>query len=197
MLSKVDAGLIRREISESKEPRDKQIAKDVVPAWARNWSWKGDLRLRDESRNRVGTGHDVHRQRIRLRVGADGKVNDQLKAGFRIAMGSTSDPISTNQSFNTFFNKKTLVLDLAYLSYTPEVPGLDKTAVIGGIMENPLWTVGPLVWDSDLSWDGGAVKGSKTFGAAEVFMNGGAFALDTDETEAARGQCGVRCVCRF
>lgn len=192
ILTPVEAGQIRREMAEGKEARNKQLAKDVVPDSARNWKWKGDIRLRNEFRNQEGTGNDRNRQRIRFRYGFEGKVADDLKVAARIATGQSStggtggDPVSTNQSFDTNFSKKNIALDLAYIEYTPEVPGITKTALVGGIMENPLWTVGPLVWDSDLSMDGAAVKLSKKVGSAtELFANSGAFSLDTDETESA------------
>ncbi len=186
VLTGVEAGLIRKEVSETKETRNKQLAKEIVPDSARNWKWKGDLRLRDEVLNVLGTGNDRHRQRIRFRYGVEGKASDQVQVNFRIATGSTTDPISTNQSLNTSFNKKTIVLDLANLVYAPEVPGLTKTQLVGGIMENPLWTVDPMVWDADLSWDGAAMKLSKDIGSmGSVFANGGAFSLVTDKTEAA------------
>lgn len=184
-LTPVQAGQVRRQIAETKESRNKQLAKEIVPDSSRNWKWKGDLRLRDEFRNRQGTGADTHRFRIRFRYGFEGKVSDQLKASARIATGSTTDPISTNQNFDTFFNKKTIVVDLANLEYTPDVPGISKVSVIGGIMENPIWTVTPMVWDGDLSWDGAALKISQEMGPTTLFSNSGIFSLDTDETETA------------
>ena len=186
VLSKVDAGLIRKEVSETKEARNKQLAKEIVPDSARNWKWKGDLRLRDEVLNVVGTGNDRHRQRIRFRYGVEGKVSDELQANFRLATGSITDPISPNQSLNTSFNKKTILLDLANVVYTPEVPGVTKVQWVGGIMENPLWTVDPMVWDGDLSWDGAALKLSDDLSPmVSVFANSGVFSLVTDKTEAA------------
>ncbi len=184
-LTPVQAGQVRRQISETKEARNKQLAKEIVPDSARNWKWKGDVRLRDEFRDRQGTGNDTHRQRIRFQFGAEGKVAEDLKATFRIATGSTTDPVSTNQNLDTFFGKKALVLDLANLEYTPEVPGISKVSLIGGIMENPLWTTDPMVWDGDLSWDGAAVKVSQEMGPTTLFANSGVFSLDTDETEPA------------
>jgi hypothetical protein len=185
ILTNVEAGLIRREIAESKETRNKQLAKEIVPDSARNWKWKGDIRLRNEFRNKVGTGADRNRQRLRFRYGVEGKVNDQLKVAARMATGGTTDPVSTNQSFDTFLTKKAIVLDLAYLEYAPEIPGITSTKVIGGIMENPLWTVSPMIWDGDLSFDGAAVKLTQDIGPVKVFSNNGVFSLDTDETESA------------
>ncbi len=185
VLNGVEAGQIRREISESKDTRNAQLAKDLVPESARNWKWKGDLRLRDEMLNQVGTGNDRHRQRIRFRYGTEAKVSDQLKVNFRIATGTATDPVSTNQTFNTFFLKKAIFLDLANAEYTPEVPGLSKVSLIGGMMESPLWAVSPMVWDPDLSWDGAALKLSKELGPTTLFANQGVFSLDSDESEPA------------
>jgi hypothetical protein len=186
VLTGVDAGLIRREIAETKEVRNKQLAKEIVPASARSVTLKGDIRLRNEFRNKVGTGADRNRQRIRFRYGMDAKVSDQLKVAARIATGGTTDPVSTNQSFDTFLTKKTVVLDLAYAEYSPEIPGITRAKLVGGIMENPMWTVSPMVWDGDLSFDGAALKVAQDVGPmVKLFTNNGAFSLDTDETESA------------
>ena len=201
ILNNSDAGQIRREIEETKESRNKQLAKEIVPDSARNWKWKGDLRLRDEYRNLQGTGADRHRVRIRFRYGVEAKVNDELKVVSRIATGTTlggsvsgstattpsDEPISTNKTFDDFFRKKPIVLDLAYAEYTPVLASPDaKVQLLGGVMEGPLWTVSQLVWDADLGWDGLAAKGSYRLGeTASVFSNNGVFLLDSDESEPA------------
>lgn len=142
VLSSADAGQIRQKITETKEARNTQLAKDVVPDAVRHWKWGGDIRLRNESRNRTGSGQDVNRQRIRFRYGFDTKVNDQLNVGARLATGTTTDPVSTNQTFDTSFNHKIIVLDRAFAEYSPEVPGVERLTVTGGIIENPFWNVG-------------------------------------------------------
>ncbi len=190
-LTNVQAGQIRRQITETKEARNKQLAKEIVPDSARNWKWSGDLRLRDEIRNRVGTGNDDHRQRIRFRYGFDGKINDELKVSARLATGTSTDngtggdPISTNQSFNTWFVKVPINLDLAYVQYTPELPGVSQFSVIGGMMQNPMWVVGPMVWDPDLTWSGAAMNLAQEMGPVSLFTNNGVFSLETDRTEPA------------
>ena len=185
VLSSADAGVIRREISETKETRNKELAKEIVPDSARNWTWKGDIRLRNDYRNRTGSGQDVNRQRIRFRYGFDAKVSDALKVGARFVTGNTTDPISTNQTFDTSFNHKNFLLDRAFVQYTPDVRGVDDIKLIGGMMENPFWTVGQLVWDDDLNVDGAAVHLAKRFGPATVFTNNGVFPLQSGITEAA------------
>ncbi len=194
ILTKDEAVSVRGEIAGTKEARNKQIAKEIVPDSARNWKWSGDLRLRDEYRDRQGTGNDVHRQRIRFRFGSEGKINDSLKGKFRLSTGTdtdrestlgSADPVSPNDTFDDFFRKKPIVLDLANVEWTPEVPGLTKLTLVGGIIENPLWTVTPMVWDPDLSWDGAAIKVNQEVGPIAFFSNAGAFALDSDESEEA------------
>lgn len=179
-LTPVQAGQVRRQIAETKEARNKQLAKEIVPDSARNVKWSGDMRLREETRERVGDGKDTNRQRIRFRLGMDAKVSDNLKVGARLASGSTADPISTNQTLNTSFNHKTLVLDRAFTEYTPEVAGLNEVKLTGGVIANPFWTLGQLVWDEDLNFDGAAVHLAKEFGPVTLFTNDGMFSLDTD-----------------
>ena len=186
VLTSADAGDIREEIRHEQETTKKQVASDTLPESSKNWKWSGDIRLRNESRNRTGSGQDVNRQRIRFRYGFDAKVNDQLKVGARLATGTTTDPVSTNQTFDTSFDHKTIVLDRAFAEYTPEVPGIDKLVLTGGIIENPFWNVGQLVWDDDLNFDGAAVKLEKHVGSAvTLFTNDGVFPLQSGITETA------------
>ncbi len=186
VLSGVEAGQIRREISDGKEAHSKQIAKDLVPDSSRNWRWSGDLRLREEYRNRTGSGTDTNRQRIRFRYGFEAKVTDALKVGARLATGSTTDAVSTNQTLNTAFNHKPILLDRAFVAYTPEISGLTDTRLAGGILETPFWWVGPLVWDEDLNFDGLTMHVAKDLTPmATVFTNDGLFVLQSDVNETA------------
>ena len=192
ILTNDEAGSIRQEIAETKDTRNKELAKELIPDSLANWKWKGDIRLREEYRDQEGTGNDRNRQRIRFRYGFDSKVNDQLRVVARIATGQSStggtggDPVSTNQSFDTNFAKKNISLDQAFAEYSPVMPSpYMKVQILGGMFETPFWTVSPLVFDGDLTYDGAAVKFAQTAGPATFFTNNGVFSLDTDETEAA------------
>ena len=186
ILTSQDALQIRREVAaESKASQNPQVAKETLPDSSRNWNWSGDLLLREEYRNRTGSGNDVNRQRIRFRYGFEAKVADRLKVGARLTTGTTTDPGTPNQSFNTSFNHKNLLLDRAYAAYSPELPGVDEFNVTGGMIANPFWGVGQLVWDDDLNFDGAAVHLAKGFGPVTLFANEGAFSLVNDVTEAA------------
>ncbi len=179
-LTGVEAGQIRREIAETKEVRNKQVAKEILPD---NWAWKGDVRLRNEYRDQSGESREnFNRQRIRARFGAEGKVNDELKAGFRLATGSATDPRSTNQTFDGTFAKKSVFVDLAYLTYAPELP-VGRTSLTGGIFENPFWVPSPMAFDSDLSWAGAVTKYAYDVGipaTATGFLTGGVFPIEDD-----------------
>ncbi|MBI2870663.1 MAG: putative porin [Candidatus Omnitrophica bacterium] len=179
VLSSVEAGLIRQEIKETKEERDQEIAQDIVPEWSRNWRLKGELRLRDEYRDRTANA-DFHRQRIRLRLGMEGRVTDELKVEARLATGSLTDPVSTNQTFDDTFSKKTFNLDLAYVEYAPSVAVVESLRLKGGIFENPFWTASPLVWDEELGFAGASGQLEKDLGPVRAFLNAGAFPIDSD-----------------
>ena len=179
---------IRNEVNQEQVKQDKALDEKLAkagPEWAQRTSWKGDFRLRNEYRDRSGTGNNTNRQRIRFRDGFTSKVSDELKVGARLATGSLTDPISTNDSFDDTFTKKGFNLDRAYLEYAPEMPGVSETKLIGGIIENPFWTPSPMVWDDDLSFDGAAAHVAQDIGPVKVFANSGVFSLDTDETETA------------
>ena len=197
ILTSEEAGSIRQEVVQTEaeasqpnlaatdEAHTKALAKAILPKWVQDWTWSGDIRLREESRNGTGSGSNVNLQRIRFRLGADAKVSDNLRVGARLATGSGTDPISTNQSFNTSFNRASFLLDRAYVAYTPEVPGLDQVKLTGGIIENPFWTVSEVQWDEDLNFDGAAAHAHTDLGPVNVFVNGGVFSLQTALTEAA------------
>jgi polyhydroxyalkanoate synthesis regulator phasin len=184
VLSPQEADEVRSEVVETREARNKALAKEIVPQWARNWQWSGDIRLRSETRN-LTDSPTVNRQRIRVRLGLDAKVTPHLKASARLATGSSTDPVATNQSFSTSFNRVSFLLEQAYLAYTPEVAGLDQFKLAGGLLPNPFWTVGQLVWDVDLNFHGAAASVGKEIGPADLFVNSGVFSLQTDITESA------------
>ncbi len=184
LLTPVEAGLVRREISDSAPARTKDLTKEVLPKWVQNMNIKGDIRLRNEFRDRTGTGNDKNRQRIRFRLGINSKIGDDLEVGARFATGSLTDPVSTNQSFNDSFQKDAFNLDRAYVKWSPDVPVLDSFNVQGGIIGNPFYGVSPLVWDGDLNFEGAATQFTYDAGPAELFVHAGGFSLDTDEGEA-------------
>jgi hypothetical protein len=122
-------------------------------SWAEKVQIKGDVRYRYELRKNDQDGDEnLSRHRIRARVGAYAKVNDNVKAGFRVASGSSDSPTSTNQTIGDEFSEKPVWIDLAYIILSCEqVEGLSATF---GKMKQPWVQVSDLIFDSDVNPEG-------------------------------------------
>jgi hypothetical protein len=139
---------------------------------------KGDLRLRyqyekkqDQSK---ATEITRHRERMRFRFGFETQVRDGVKVGMTLASGS-DDPRSTNQSFEDVFSTKGIHLDQAYVMFMLW-QGLQ---VVAGKFGKAFHCDDGLLWDSDITLEGQAIK--LTFPLAQesaLFLNGGMFLLD-------------------
>jgi len=172
--------------------------------WVKNVKFKGDLRTRYEMIDEEGSDNR-NRARIRARIGLDTKINDDVDAGFRLATSevwgddaTSGDAVSTNQTLDDAFSKKTIWLDLAYFNWHPkDIAGLN---VIGGKMENPFVRVGgnQLIWDGDLTPEGLAIQYTRPIndGSLEMFANAGAFYVDETksgaDTSLYGGQFGLK-----
>ncbi len=147
--------------------------------WIENLKINGDFRYRFESINEEGKD-DRYRNRIRARLGFTEKVNDDFDVVFRLATSEPfasdkGDPISTNQTLDDAFSKKTIWLDQAYFKWSPAKTGLN---VFGGKMPTPFYRVGnnQLIYDDDLTPEGMALKYTLPLGENdELFVNGGGF----------------------
>jgi Putative porin len=80
--------------------------------------FNGDLRVRGESFFQEGIP-DRNRARVRARFGVDGKLNEDVTGGFYIATGSLGDPTTTNETLTNFFDRKTIGIDRAFITYNP------------------------------------------------------------------------------
>jgi hypothetical protein len=193
VLSASEAQEIRTETNEAVVAQEKQkqedykkLAKDNMPDWVKNIKLKGDLRLRYQYKHEKTANDyakDTHLGRVRARLGIEGKINEKLLAGIGIATGS-GDPRSTNISFGGYNSKKTVVLDYAYGKYSP----LDWLNLVGGkmLLDDALWRPTDLIWDSDITPEGGVIKFSKGLGSnATAFLNTGVLIVDTDTSTDA------------
>jgi hypothetical protein len=80
----------------------------------------GDVRLRGESIFQGAPGFvDRNRARIRARFGFDSKINEDLSAGIFLATGSLADITSANETLTNFFERKTIGVDRAFITYQP------------------------------------------------------------------------------
>jgi hypothetical protein len=199
------------QIEAQKKEQDKQIEQKVSEAvekkgapalpdslkWAERIKFNADLRYRYEYIDEDGLDNR-NRNRIRARIGATAKVNDDVDAGIRLATSEETssgngDPVSTNQTLDDVFSKKSIWLDLAYFMWHPQsIPGLN---VIGGKMETPFLRVGgnQLIFDSDLTPEG--IAAQKVYTCTErdeVFVNGGGFWINEVSQGADTALWGIQ-----
>ena len=133
-----------------------------VPDWLNSFTPFGDVRFRYEGffnqprlADQVVTANN--RLRVRARVGMRFAYSDEVAATFRLASGNINDPISTNQTLTGNFTPFSVNLDWAYLTLAPGKsfdirPGL--FTLNAGKFPNPMFKVGELVFDDDLSPEG-------------------------------------------
>lgn len=128
------------------------------PAWADvldRVKLYGDFRLRIESDHNRDSGTDRLRERVRLRLGANYELADEILVGARIATGDPNDPNSTHVTLGEGFDDLDIALDRAFLTYTPSwLEG--GFATVGKFAhpfrQNPVY--GELVWDADIQPEG-------------------------------------------
>jgi hypothetical protein len=134
--------------------RDAIVAR--LPAWLSMITPFGDLRIRDEgfyANDLIGR----NRFRYRARVGLNVNPSDEIGATFRIVSGDPNDPISSNQTFNNVFTKKSVNFDSAFLTFKPGKtfnlePGI--ITMVGGKFPVNTYRTTELLWDDDLSPEG-------------------------------------------
>jgi Putative porin len=98
--------------------QDEQKRVSLIEGALGRFRWTGDIRIRGESfiQNTVA---DRNRARVRVRFGFEGKLNEDFFGGIALATGSLGDPTTTNETFTNNFDRKTIGLDRAYITYNP------------------------------------------------------------------------------
>jgi hypothetical protein len=121
------------------------------------FSLGGDLRLRDEPFFGGPTNQSQvrNRERFRLRLDLNAKLNDDISGGIRLTSGDTNNPLTGNQTLTNFYAKKPFNLDRVFIKYTPHQ--FKPLTLTGGKFEYPFYRT-ELVWDNDLNPEGLAQK---------------------------------------
>jgi hypothetical protein len=154
----VSKGVVARAVDEylrvRPPPREKTLWDEVLERLA----VYGDLRLRHESSFALDDKDDRHRQRLRLRLGANYQVLDDLLVGARLSTGSRDDPASPHVTFGDLFRQFEISVDRAFLNYRPA--WLDGATATAGkfappFFQNPVY--GELVWDADVQPEGAVI----------------------------------------
>jgi hypothetical protein len=126
---------------------------------------------------------DEDRQQFRLqaRFGFEALLDSGFSTGFRIVSGSSSSPVSQNQSFGAAtggvggnFSKYAIWLDRAFLRW--DIGSGDRTlGVVVGRFDNPFFSTN-LLWDDDIGFDGIAFQARyKVAESFTPFVAGGLF----------------------
>jgi hypothetical protein len=165
--------------NEAREAGVEAFRRDPVKAITgdRNFDWLNRLSFFGDGRFRVegfyqdqGSGANARtRERIRLRLGMRARISDELEGVLRLASGAPNDPISTNQSLDNLFSRKSINLDQWYLQFSPgKTFGLDRwewkpLTIYAGKMSNTLWRPragfeSEMIFDGDLTPEGTAQK---------------------------------------
>ncbi|MEW6130102.1 MAG: putative porin [Acidobacteriota bacterium] len=119
--------------------------------------FSGDLRFRTETFANQGFDNLVEspdriRHRIRARLALDGSLNPHFDWGLRLASGTFTDPISTNQTLTDFFERKPFALERAFVRYDSKSDSVG-VQLIGGKFE-PTFRRTQMVWDDDVNVEG-------------------------------------------
>jgi hypothetical protein len=114
------------------------------------FTFSGDARVRFEPFFQEGAVNR-NRERIRLRFNVAGKISDEFSGGFSLATGTLDDPVSTNQTFTGFFNRKSFGVDKAFVSYKPKYAKFLK--LDAGKFSYPWYRTG-MTFDNDVNPEG-------------------------------------------
>ncbi len=118
--------------------------------------FSGDVRVRGESFFQdLAAFENRNRARLRVRFGFEGKLNDDFLGGIYLATGSLGDPTTTNTTLTNFFDRKTVGLDRAYITYNPVA---HKWISLTGGKFTYTWQRTPVTFDSDLNPEGFSEK---------------------------------------
>ena len=128
-----------------------QSAEPEPRPWYERIEFGGDFRSRYEGFYQDGRTAR-HRSRFRLRLRIDSDINDDTHLQIQIASGDPGTPVSTNQTFTSFFRPKPFNLDRANIAYNP---GGARALTLGiGKFGFPV-TRTQMTWDDDLNLEGG------------------------------------------
>ena len=162
--------------AEAAELRNEANAENTTKpsSWVDSITFKGDLRLRYEMKHQewaAGSQSSRNRFRYRFRYGAIADLQNDMKVGFRIASGSTSNPISTNQSLDDAGINDSLNIDQAYAQWSR-----DGFTVMGGKMPNHSktgWMISSGLIDTDYTPEGAELHYDLDAGGLPLGLHGG------------------------
>ena len=132
--------------------QDEQKRVSALEGLLGRFRFNGDVRVRGESFFQdIPAFQNRNRGRVRVRFGFDGKLSEDFIGGIALATGSLGDPTTTNETLTNFFDRKTIGLDRAYITYNPI--GHKWLSLTGGKFAYT-WQRTSVTFDSDLNPEG-------------------------------------------
>lgn len=185
-LDQLEARAQTAEQTDDRQTDQIAMVRSSVGSWVPNFTFKGDLRYRNENIDQQYTAAR-NRDRIRARAGFVAKVNDTIRSEFSLATAEGNDPRSANQSLTGENSRKNVFLDLAYAEWQA-LPTLKFTA---GKMKYPWTRAGASsLFDGDVNPEGLAANWARGDLFASGFWNQIEERAASGESTLGGGQIG-------
>jgi hypothetical protein len=193
---KAELEALKQRVAQMEEGNDRQTdqiaqVRSNVPSWVPNFTWKGDLRVRNENIDQQNAD-GRNRNRIRARAGFVAKVNDTVRTEFALSSADDAAPAnarSQNQTLGSSNSRKPIYLDLAYVEWQP----LLEWKLTAGKMKTPWVRPGQSSYfDGDVNPEGLAVNFNRGAFFASSFYNVLAERGALPETTMVGAQLGFR-----
>jgi hypothetical protein len=135
-------------------------------AQAVDLNWKGDIRYRYQSDRTdfptVQNENSRDRHRARVRLGVYPWINEELSGGVQLSTGSASETTSRNETLNGIFLADAVYLNEYFIDFHPTALCGNVNVILGKrAVASTLIAVNDLVWDSDLTFEGGTLQYGK------------------------------------
>ncbi len=173
ILTKQEATQIKGQISNDENESMQKSFKSQIPDWVSGLKISGDFRVRDQVNRRKVPGTTnltQNRGRFRARLNFEDQINDKVKVGATLATegGKDAGTLANSRSNNVTFGgnggtnsgtfaKPYVAIDKAWAQYTPN----QYLTLTAGKFVNPIWEPASLLWDPDITPEGGVIQLSK------------------------------------
>ena len=219
ILTDKEAQQVKGEVASDEKTYQEANFKNLLPEWVSGLKVSGDFRLRDQINRRdvpstsaTGVNLVQNRVRMRARINFEDQVNDKVKVGVTLATegGKDNGVLGNSRSNNwtlggnggTYYNgtstvsnnsgsasKPYVAIDKAYVTYTPN----QYITLTGGKMANPIWEPASLLWDPDITPEGGVVQLQKKINDyVTPFSNNAIYILKDSTPKADNGTTSTR-----